>query len=103
MKLISSAKIITKLTAQNSIYKLDLIRMGKKYKKLTKERDYLSQNCDYLFNENVILKRINKKRYVQQEERMRFLIEREKKLQTIEQMVANKEDFRKIRTFIKGE
>lgn len=75
----------------------------KKNKELEETKKELLGNNDYLFNENAILKQINKKRYLKYEDKMKFLIKREEKLQNIEQMVANKEDFRKIRKFIKGE
>ena len=59
-----------------------------KYKKLSKEYQNLQKNFDFIFNENVILKGINKKRYVEQSKRMQFLIKRENKLQTIEQLAT---------------
>lgn len=95
----------------------DYVGLLIKYKKLKKENEKkdkkieelndgiktLLKNQDFLFNENTTLKQINRKKYVQQEDKMYFLIEREKKLQQIEQMEKNGEDFRKIRKIIKGE
>lgn len=58
-------------------------------------------NNEFLSTENATLKQINRKRYVQQEDKMYFLVKREKKLQTVEQMVENKEDYRKVKKYIK--
>lgn len=61
-----------------------------KYKKLKREYDYINKNFNFIFEENKILKQINKKKYVEQAKRMQFLIKRENKLQLIEQLVTDK-------------
>jgi len=61
-------------------------------KKLVKENKMLDENNNLLMKTNSALK-----------ERCVYLEKREDKLFKIEKMVANKEDFRKIRAFIKGE
>ena len=76
--------------------------IDKRIEKIRKKLEEMEKNNEFLINENSVLKQINHKRYVQQEDKMKFLEERENKLQTIEQMVANKTDFRKIRKFIEG-
>ena len=70
---------------------------------LENENKILVNNQDFLFNENTVLKQINRKRYVKQEDKMQFLTNRENKLQTIEMMAKNKEDFRKIGKVIESE
>ena len=60
--------------------------------KLTKQNEELRKNNELLTELVEALK-----------VRCVYLEKREDKLVRIEQMVANKEDFRKIRTFIKGE
>lgn len=73
----------------------DLINVAKYKrinKKLVKENKKLDENNDLIMKTNSALK-----------ERCVYLEKREDKLIRIEQMVANKEDFRKIRAFIKGE
>ena len=74
-----------------------------KIEELQQENKTLIKNQEYIFNENAVLKQINRKRYVLQEDKMQFLIKRDNKLQTIEQMSKNKEDFRKIRKVIDSE
>ena len=75
-----------------------------KHKKLSKNYENLSKDFNYLFEENKILKTINKKRYVEQSKRMQFLIRRENKLQMIEQLAnAPKRDTRKIMKLIMEE
>ena len=80
-----------------------LIKMAKKYKKLEKEYNNIMKNNEYLFNEITTFKNLIKKRYITADEKMAFLVKREKKLQTIEHMAKNKEDFRKIRKVIESE
>lgn len=68
-----------------------------KYKRLKRESNILQRDFDYVFEENKILKQINRKRYVEQAKRMQFLIKRENKLQEIEQLASlPKRDTRKI-------
>lgn len=81
----------------------DLIKLSKKYKKLEKEYNDIMSNNEYLFNEITTFKNLIKKRYITADEKMTFLVKRERKLQQIEQMVKNKEDFRKIRKVIESE
>ena len=83
--------------------KKDSEKKDKKIEELENEIKTLVNNQDFLFNENAVLKQINRKRYVQQEDKMQFLVKREARLQTIEQMAKNKEDFRKIRKVIESE
>ena len=78
-------------------------KKDKKIEELENENKTLVKNQDFLFNENTTLKQINRKRYVKQEDKMQFLMKRENKLQTIETMAKNKEDFRKIRKVIESE
>lgn len=82
---------------------LDNRKLKMKNSKLKKERDEYKENSTFLTDENIILKKYARRKYHKISDKTSFLVEREKKLQTIEQMVANKEDFRKIRAFIKGE
>ena len=73
------------------------IKLKSENKKLKKEIYNLKKNFDYIFEENKILKQINKKRYVEQSKRMQFLIKRENKHQEIEQLARlPKRDTRKI-------
>lgn len=65
---------------------IENIKLKSENKKLKKEIYNLKKNFDYIFEENKILKQINKKRYVEQSKRMQFLIKRENKLQEIEQL-----------------
>lgn len=68
-----------------------------KYKRLKRENNILQRDFDYVFEENKILKQINRKRYVEQAKKMQFLIKRENKLQEIEQLARlPKRDTRKI-------
>ena len=76
--------------------------VDKRIEKIRKKLEEMEKNNEFLINENSTLKQINHKRYVQQEDKMDYLIKRDDRLQTIEQMVANKTDFRKIRKFIEG-
>lgn len=78
-------------------------KKDKRIEDLENENKILVNNQDFLFNENTVLKQINRKRYVKQEDKMQFLTNRETKLQTIEMMTKNKEDFRKIRKVIESE
>lgn len=78
-------------------------KKNKRIEDLENENKILVNNQDFLFNENTVLKQINRKRYAKQEDKMQFLINRENKLQTIEMMAKNKEDFRKIRKVIESE
>lgn len=78
-------------------------KKDKRIEELENEIKTLVKNQDFLFNENTTLKQINRKRYVQQEDKMQFLMKRENKLALIEQMAKNKEDFRKIRKVIESE
>ena len=78
-------------------------KKDKRIEDLENENKILVKNQEFLFNENTVLKQINRKRYVKQEDKMQFLTNRENKLQTIEMMAKNKEDFRKIRKVIESE
>lgn len=78
-------------------------KKDKRIEDLENENKILVNNQDFLFNENTTLKQINRRRYVQQEDKMQFLMKRENKLALIEQMAKNKEDFRKIRKVIESE
>lgn len=75
----------------------------KEKQNIQNELDEYKSNNEFLSNENAILKQINKKRYIHQEEKMYFLMKREKKLQKIEQMSKEKKDFREIRKVIDNE
>lgn len=63
----------------------------------------LEDNQEFIMQENTTLKQINKKRYLKYEDKMKFLEQREHKLQAIEHMVKNGEDYRKIKKVIKNE
>ena len=91
------------LLAKYEKLKKETEKKDKRIEDLENENKILVKNQDFLFNENTTLKQINRKRYVQQEDKMQFLTNRENKLQTIEMMVKNKEDFRKIRKVIESE
>ena len=103
MKCLRKMALTMELSTKCFLYRHELKKAYKKIEKLNKKVETLDSNNEYLFNENSILKQINRKRFVQQEDKMHFLIKREKKLQTIEQMAKNKEDFRKIRKKISEE
>jgi len=75
----------------------------KEKQNIQNELDEYKNNNEFLSNENATLKQINKKRYIHQEEKMYFLMKREKKLQKIEQMSKEKKDFREIRKVIDNE
>ena len=85
------------------LLKRDLIKISKKYKRLKTQYEDIMANNEFLFNEITTFKNLIKKRYITADEKMNFLIKREKKLQTIEQMSKDKEDFRKIRKVIDSE
>lgn len=68
---------------------IENIKLKSENKKLKKEIYNVKKDFDYIFEENKILKQINKKRYVEQSKRMQFLIKRENKLQEIEQLVKS--------------
>lgn len=91
------------LLAKYEKLKKESEKKDKKIEELENENKILVNNQDFLFNENTVLKQINRKRYVKQEDKMQFLMKRENKLQTIEMMAKNKEDFRKIRKVIESE
>ena len=91
------------LLAKYEKLKKETEKKDKKIEELENKNKILVNNQDFLFNENTVLKQINRKRYVKQEDKMQFLTNRENKLQTIEMMVKNKEDFRKIRKVIESE
>ena len=91
------------LLAKYEKLKKETEKKDKKIEELENENKILVKNQDFLFNENTVLKQINRKRYVKQEDKMQFLMKRENKLQTIETMAKNKEDFRKIRKVIESE
>ena len=91
------------LLAKYEKLKKESEKKDKKIEELENEIKTLVKNQEFLFNENTVLKQINRKRYVQQEDKMQFLTNRENKLQTIEMMAKNKEDFRKIRKVIESE
>lgn len=91
------------LLAKYEKLKKETEKKDKRIEDLENENKILVNNQDFLFNENTVLKQINRKRYVKQEDKMQFLMKRENKLQTIEMMAKNKEDFRKIRKVIESE
>lgn len=91
------------LLAKYEKLKKETEKKDKRIEDLENENKTLVKNQDFLFNENTVLKQINRKRYVKQEDKMQFLMKRENKLQTIETMAKNKEDFRKIRKVIESE
>ena len=91
------------LLAKYEKLKKETEKKDKRIEDLENENKILVENQEFLFNENTTLKQINRKRYVQQEDKMQFLTNRETKLQTIEMMAKNKEDFRKIRKVIESE
>ena len=55
-----------------------------KYKRLKRESNILQRDFDYVFEENKILKQINRKRYVEHAKRMQFLMKRDNKCQMLE-------------------
>lgn len=69
-------------------------------RRLLKRVEELEKNNEFLMNENAVLKQINRKRYLQQEDKMEFLIKRENRLQEIEQMVKNGDNWRVIKAKI---
>ena len=69
-------------------------------KRLLKRVEELERNNEFLMNENAVLKQINRKRYLQHEDKMEFLIKRENHLQEIEQMVKNGDNWRVIKAKI---
>ena len=91
------------LLAKYEKLKKETEKKDKRIEDLENENKILVNNQDFLFNENTVLKQINRKRYIKQEDKMQFLIKREARLQKIEQMAKNKEDFRKIRKVIESE
>ena len=91
------------LLAKYEKLKKETEKKDKRIEDLENENKILVENQDFLFKENTVLKQINRKRYVKQEDKMQFLTNRETKLQTIEMMTKNKEDFRKIRKVIESE
>lgn len=80
-----------------------LIELKSELEKANKRSDELEKNVDYLITENTTLKQVNKRKYLKYEDKMKFLEQREKHLQTIEQMVKDGVDYRKVKNFIKGE
>ena len=91
------------LLAKYEKLKKETEKKDKRIEDLENENKILVENQEFLFNENTVLKQINRKRYVKQEDKMQFLTNRETKLQIIEMMAKNKEDFRKIRKVIESE
>lgn len=81
----------------------DLIKLSKKYKKLEKEYNDIMSNNEYLFNEITTFKNLIKKRYITADEKMAYLVKRNKKLEQIEKMSKDKKDFRQIRKVIESE
>lgn len=79
---------------------LELVTKLEKAEKRIKE---LEGNQEFLMQENTTLKQINKKRYLKYEDKMKFLEQRENHLKTIETMVKNGEDYRKVKKVIKDE
>lgn len=83
--------------------RIKLSNIIKEKQNIQNELDEYKSNNEFLSNENATLKQINKKRYIHQEEKMYYLMKREKKLQKIEQMSKEKKDFREIRKVIDNE
>lgn len=73
-----------------------------KYKRLKRESNILQRDFDYVFEENKILRQINRKRYVEQAKRMQFLMKRENDLTKIQEMVKNGEKWNEIKKYIKN-
>lgn len=94
--MVQNAKLVVKCL----FLEMDLRKLKDKNKRLKHELDEYKKNNEFLENENAILKQINRKRFVQQEDKMYFLTKREKKLQLVEQMVAKGENWRKIKNTI---
>ena len=82
---------------------LDNRKLRTKCNTLKRERDEYKANNEFLENENAILKQINRKRFVQQEDKMHFLMKRENKLQALEQMVSKGEHWKTIKNKIMEE
>jgi len=99
------SKLFDTITLKIRIRELteELIELKSKLEKANKRSDELEKNIDYLITENTTLKQVNRKKYLKYENKMKFLQDREIKLQNIEQMVKNGVDYRKVKNFIKGE
>lgn len=79
---------------------LEIRKLKSKLSRVVKERDKYKANNDFLHIENATLKQINRKRYLQYEDKMHFLIKRENKLQLVEQMVSKGEHWKTIKNKI---
>lgn len=89
-----------KLVVECLRLELEVKKLKAKTKILEVERDEYRKNNEYLENEVAILKQINRKRYVQQEDKMHYLKKRNDKLQSIEDMVNKGEHWKTIKTKI---
>lgn len=99
MKIFETVKLLANL---NEV-KAENEELRNTNKKLEKRAIELEKNVDYLITENSTLKQVNRKKYLKYEDKMKFLQDREIKLQNIEQMVKDGVDYRKVKNFIKGE
>lgn len=79
---------------------LEVRKLKSKLTKITNELNSYKSNNEFLSNENAVLKQINRKRYVLQEDKMHFLTKRENKLQLVEQMVTKGEHWKTIKNKI---
>ena len=79
-----------------------LIKLAKKYKKLEKEYNNIMKNNEFLFNEITTFKNLIKKRYITADEKMAFLVKREKHLTKIQEMVKNGDNWNEIKKYIKN-
>lgn len=92
-----------KLKIQVNDLTKEIEELNEKIEKLEKREEEQNKNIDFLITENATLKQVNKRKYLKYENKMKFLQDRETKLQNIEQMVKNGVDYRKVKNFIKGE
>ena len=76
---------------------LDNRKLRTKCSRLKHERDDSNKNNEFLSTEVTILKQINRKRYVQQEDKMHYLVKRNKKLEELEDMVSKGKNWRIIK------
>lgn len=91
---------IIELNAKCALYRHEMKELIAEKENLEKEKEELLGNIEHLITENSTLKQINRKRYIKYEDKMKFLEDREKKLQVIEQMVKNGDNWRVIKAKI---
>ena len=90
------------LLAKYEKLKKETEKKDKRIEDLENENKILVENQEFLFNENTVLKQINRKRYVKQEDKMQFLTNREKDLTKIQEMVKNGDKWNEIKKYIKN-